>query len=773
MKKFFKISLKLLIILVIISAAAMAVLIIDALTVNVDRKKLEGNIYDIKFYDNDNKEIIEADILYPKKTRQKLSAYTYNAFIAVEDKRFYKHKGIDIKRIIKASFNNLASMSFKEGASTISQQLIKNTQLSPDKNIFRKSREIKLALDLERQYSKQEILDMYLNIIYFGSGCYGIENASLYYFNKPAYTLSLNESAALAAIIRAPNYYSPFANYKKMLSRKDVVLKLMYENKMISNVEYTENKGKDIVLCNAQNLSNGYNDYIKACLNELSDILNIPLNELKNLDCTVYTYVDMAEQKKLHDIIVSKEYYKDYESTDSAAILINNKNFSVSALALKSKLPFNKIIRQPGSAIKPVLVYAPALEYNLITPSTEILDEKTDFGDYAPSNYGDKYYGYTEARLCLAKSLNIPALKIFNGVGIEKAKLFAKRSGIRFTDADNNLSLALGGFSEGVNLKDLAASYTPFSNGGYFKTPSFIKMIKDKSGRIIYQDNKEPVQVMRDDTAYLISDMLKESVKSGTASKLSCLNIPLCSKTGTVGDAENNTDAYNISYTSDSTFAVWFGGLTEKKLDVKVTGGSYPTLMMKDIIKNHYNGNIPADIPRPDSVIECDIDTEYLKLNHTLRLASEMTPEKYIKKALFSIHFLPHEYSDCFSLPEVGESEISLKDNNVTIRFKARDYLEYQIVRFGYPEEKIICDISGKEGEIVIKDEISYGKTYQYCIIPQFTNKKLNKTIKGKIFMSEKIVVPYKFSPNEGNDIFDDDYDDENWWENGNFDDID
>jgi hypothetical protein len=325
-----------------------------------------------------------------------------------------------------------------------------------------------------------------------------------------------------------------------------------------------------------------------------------------------------------------------------------------------------------------------------------------------------------------------------------------------------------------VNLKDLAASYTPFSNGGYFKTPSFIKMIKDKSGRIIYQDNKEPVQVMRDDTAYLISDMLKESVRSGTASKLSCLDIPLCSKTGTVGDAENNTDAYNISYTSDSTFAVWFGGLTDKKLDLKVTGGSYPTLMMKDIIKNRYNGNIPADIPRPDSVIECDIDTEYLKLNHTLRLASEMTPEKYIKKALFSVHFLPREYSDCFSLPEVGESEISLKDNNVTIKFKAKDYLEYQIVRFGYPEEKIICDISGKEGDIVIKDEISYGKTYQYCIIPQFTNKKLNKTIKGKIFMSEKIVVPYKFSPNDDNDIIpEDDYDDENWWENGDFDYID
>lgn len=771
MKKFLKISFKICLLILFIGIISAGVLFVDALSVNINSKKLEGNIYDVRFFDNNDKEITETDILFAKKPEKKLQKHTYNAFIAIEDKRFLEHKGIDIKRIVKAALTNIKTVSFKEGASTISQQLIKNTQLTPKKDIFRKSREIKLALDLERNYTKDEIIDMYLNIIYFGSGCYGIENASAYYFNKPSTELTLNESAALAAIIKAPNYYSPFANYDKMMTRKDVVLLKMYENNLISKEEYQNNKKKDIVLCNTQNLKSEYNDYIRASLNEIFSILNVSEKELKNLNFNIYTYMDKEVQKNLHDIVVNKGFYKDYESTDSAAIILNNNNFSVSAVSLKSKLALDKIIRQPGSAIKPVLVYAPALEYNLITPSTEILDEKTDFGGYFPTNYNNKYFGHTSAGICLAKSLNVPAVKVFNSVGIDKAKMFASRSGINFTPQDNNLGLALGGFSKGINLKDLAASYIPFSNGGLHKKPQYIKMIKDKNGKIIYKDNEEAKQVMRDDTAYLMSHMLKESISSGTANKLSSLNLPLYSKTGTVGNSENNTDAYNITYTADSTFAVWMGGLSEKKLDLKVTGGTYPTFMVKSILENYYKDKKPLEIKKPDSVTECEIDTEYLKRNHIIKLASEMTPEKYTKKELFSIHYIPKEISDCFTMPSVEECDIKYNNNKVIIKFDAKDYLEYEIIRTENNKNDFIVEkISNKEGKIEITDNsISCGKIYQYCIIPKYSNKKINKTIKGKIHMSNKIVVPYRFSPKDDFDM--DNYDDELLWDDHNFED--
>ena len=285
-------------------------------------------------------------------------------------------------------------------------------------------------------------MEAYLNNIYFGSGCYGIESASLHYFNKTADELTLNESAALAAIIKAPANYSPFSNYDKMLTRKDTVLKCMYEQNYITQEEYLENKGKDIVLCKAQYRTFMYDDYIRESIIEVSDILNIPLKQLYSQNLKIYTYMDKEKQKMLHDIIKNNEYYKDYDSTDAVALLYNNKEFSLSAISKKSNLPLNRIIRQPGSAIKPVLVYAPALEYNLISPCTEILDEKTNFGDYNPSNYNDKYYGWINVKTSLAKSLNIPAVKIFSAVGCDKAKIFASRCDIKLIKKGKHLGLA-------------------------------------------------------------------------------------------------------------------------------------------------------------------------------------------------------------------------------------------------------------------------------------------------------------------------------------------
>lgn len=769
MRKFLRIAFKISLAFLLLILAAGAVLAVDAMSVRLNDKKLSGKFTELEFFDSAGNEIVEADIIYGKKSFESLPKYAYDAFIAVEDKRFYSHHGVDLWRMAGAAWKNLKSFSFREGASTISQQLVKNTQLSSEKTIFRKTREIKLALEMERKYTKDQILDMYLNNIYFGSGCYGIESAARYYFDKSASQLDMNESAALAAMIKAPGAYSPFTGYEKLMQRKDMVLKLMHELGYITDAEYNENAGKDIEVCDAKNSSNGYNEYVKICLSELSQVLGIPQKELLGLDYKVYTYLDKEQQKILNGIVYNKGYYKDYYESDSAALVIDNERFAITAAAVKSKIALNRIIRQPGSAIKPILVYAPAIEYNLIAPATEILDEPTDFEGYTPSNYGGQYHGYVDVRTSLAKSLNVPAVKVFNSVGIDKAKLFARRCGIKFSSGDDNLGLALGGFTQGISLDELAASYVPLARGGLYKRPGLICRIADSKGRLIYSDDERPVQAMREDTAYLVSDMLKDSIKTGTASKLAFLPYPLHSKTGTVGNSSYNTDAYNITYSSKHTFAVWMGGLSGNKLDLAVTGGSYPTIMTRDIIKSCYGNNSPPEIERPESVVECELDAENIRQNHTLKLATELTPEKYVKKELFSVHFMPREFSDCFTEPEVPCAEIKYESGKVSIAFDAKSYLEYEVIRQCGSSEEVICKISDKEGEVSLIDEnIKSGSVYQYAIVPHFVNKKLNKTVKGKSFMSKKILIPYNFSPDDAYDDYDeyDDYDDEKWWEN-------
>ncbi len=768
MRKFFKIAFKIALVLSLLIFAAGAVLVADAFSVRLNDKKLSGKFTEMRFFDSEGNEIVEADIIYSKKCFETLPRHTYDAFIAVEDKRFYTHNGIDIRRMLAAAWANLKSLSFKEGASTISQQLIKNTQLSSEKTIFRKTREIKLALEMERKYTKEQILDMYLNNIYFGNGCYGIESAAHFYFGKPASKLTLNESAALAALIKAPGAYSPYTNYDKLMQRKDMVLRIMRENGFISEEDYDKNAGKNIELNDEKGHANGFNDYIRICLNELSEVLGIPQKEIMGLDYKVYTYLDRQKQQVLNKTVYNEGYYKEYQSTDSAALVIDNQSFAIVAAAVKSKVPLSKLTRQTGSAIKPILVYAPAIEYNLIAPATQILDEKTDFEGYSPSNFDDKYYGYVDARFSLAKSLNVPAVKIFNSVGIDKAKLFARRCGIRFSPEDNNLGLALGGFTHGLSIDELAASYVPLSRGGFYKKPRLIKKIIDSRGKVVYEDTENPVQVMREDTAYLVSHMLKDSITCGTASKLGSLPYPLHSKTGTVGSSSHNTDAFNITYSSRHTFAVWMGS---KNLDLNVTGGSYPTIMVRDIIKSCYGNDCPPEIPMPQSVVECELDSENLKQNHTLKLATELTPEKFIKKELFSVHFMPREFSDFFTEPSVLDAQVQYSEGKVTISFTAKSYLEYEVIRQSDSGEEVIFRISGEEGPITLCDEkLKSGTMYQYAIVPQFTNTKLNKTVKGRSFMSKKFLIPYNFSPDDAYDDNDRDYDygydDKKWWEN-------
>ena len=565
----------------------------------LDKEKLQilNPTKALSIFDSDLNEIKPTSVSYVKLS--KLSSDTKNAFISVEDKRFYKHHGIDMLRIGGAIMSNLKSRSFSEGASTISQQLVKNTQLSNEKTISRKLKEIKLTHELENDYTKDEILELYLNNIYFGNGCYGIENASKHYFNKPASALTLSESALLAGSINAPSVYDVIKNTDTAIKRRDLVLNLMHKHGKIDDDALNSAKSETINL-NINDIS-GNSSLYKNIIDEACEILNISEFELNNSNYKIYTKLDKSLSSQAKTI--SQNLSVD---CNNASLVIDNKTHQIIMQNGNSKVLDS--YWQPGSLIKPILVYAPAIEKDIISPATKILDEKINISGYAPENADKKYHGYISAKSALANSYNIPAVKLLNEIGIEEAKNFAKKLGITFEPSDNHLALALGGFEKGLTPKVLCDAYSAFACGGSFQASSYISKIT-KDDKTIFQNKKHEKSVMKDSTAFLINDILKECATSGTAKKLNSLSFSVCSKTGTVGKSNSNKNlvAYNVAYTSDYTILTI---LQSNDMPSSVNGSSYPTLINKEIFSQLYKNKKPSEFVKPTSV-------ELVKLNKT------------------------------------------------------------------------------------------------------------------------------------------------------------
>lgn len=523
-----------------------------------------------------------------------LNQYTLSAFTSAEDKRFYRHHGVDYIRLGGALINNIKTRSFSQGASTISQQLIKNTHLSGEKTIKRKLREFKLTHELEKKFSKTEIMEMYLNSIYFGGGCYGIESAAQHYFSKPANKLSLSESAALAACINAPSIYSLEQPNGKIRQRRDLVLNLMRDYNKISDKDCEEAKREPIVI-NKSKLSDS-GALFNMISQEAAQILNISEGEVLRSDLTIETRIDRDLEKKIEQIVSSK--YSSI-SPSFAVIVADNRTGTISAVCASNGAL--SIPRQPGSLAKPLFVYAPAIEYGIISPATKILDEKIEISGYSPENADKSYHGFVSAREALAKSYNIPAVKLLNELQVSRAQEFASRLNIKFTGADNNLTIALGGMSEGVKLKTLVDAYSAFACGGNFKENKLITCIKRGDGKILYSDRSRPKRVMKDSTAYLINDMLCSTVTEGTAKRLQGTGYQLAAKTGTVGlsHSNKNTDAYVVCYTGEHTLLCYFGGGV---MPEGVNGATYPCALAKEILSVLYRTHSPKNFEMPSSV---------------------------------------------------------------------------------------------------------------------------------------------------------------------------
>lgn len=750
MKKAVKIGIIITLILFILGSLFFIIFINDIMgisSVKFDKEKLIAVNQEIVVYNDDN---VELKNTISNKSIVKIGDvpnHVVNAFISIEDKDFFKHNGLNYKRIAKAMFNNLKSFSFKEGASTISQQLIKNTHLTNEKTIKRKVKEMLLTKKLEKEFSKKDILETYLNVIYFGENSYGIERAALTYFGKETKDLTLWEGATLAGIIKSPYTYSPVYNPENCLKRRNLVLSEMLRDKKISQAQYDEAVNMPLEIVDRKQEQGVNNLYVKACINEAEQILNLSEKDIMLSGIKIYSYLDDEVQKQLYDIANNENNYhtNSYGNTnDSLLIMIDNETYAVLGYAGKSDYDLTNFVRQPGSTIKPILVYAPALEKGLVSPDTLILDEEINYGGYSPKNVGGKYYGYVSVEESICDSLNVPAVKTLDYVGIENAKQFAKKAGIKFDENDNGLALALGGFTNGVTLKELTNSFLPFVNDGNFSKANFVRKIVDINGKTLYEHKPKEEKIMGEDTAYLMTNMLKEACKTGTSMKLKNLDFDVAGKTGTVAitGTNNNTDAYSVAYTTKHTMGVWIGNYsnaTKYVLEGKNNGGTYATNMIKMCFEELYANNKPENFKQPNSVKEVEIDLKEYENNHVIKLASSNCPDRYKIKTLVSKRFEPKETSELFENLSVENFDVKIENGKVLICFDAEDYLKYEIMRVENGKTKSLKKYSNKKGKIEYYDfNIKENSTYNYYIKISTINESASSVSETLTIITDK-----------------------------------
>ena len=629
------------------------------------------------------------------------------AFVDTEDKGFYSHRGFDFKRMAKATLKNAKARSFKEGASTISQQLIKNTHLSQEKTIKRKLKEFKLTRALEKRYSKDEILEKYLNTIYFGHSCFGLRSAADFYFGKQPEDLDLADSAVLAGLIKSPNNYSPFKHPENCARRKKLVLSAMRARGHIDETEESEALKKPLPDApTSQSLDRSYFNRVFDELEELSDRYDFTLGG----NIRIYTYLDPRLQEYLESLGNLSETDKTYSVLDSKTHGFKAYYSTV-----------GEIKRLPGSLIKPLLVYAPALEENLISPATPILDERTNFAGYEPKNFDGSYSGYLSVRECLSKSVNVPAVKILNSMGVAKSAEYMKKMGLAISEEDYSLALALGGMKEGFTLNGLLDAYSTFSCGGEYAEGGFIREVLI-DGRPAYHKTERKTRVFSEETAYLVNDMLKTAAKTGTAKKLRSLPFPVAAKTGTSGTEKGNSDAYALSYTTSDCVGVWLGNADNALTDI--TGGGLPANVLLKINEYLHRNSLPEDFPRPAGIEKAELDKAEYYATHNMILADENAPVNSRFSELFKKSAFPAARSDKYSHPATSAPTLKYEDGKVVIRLKAGapEEYEYLIDRFDSVTHNTVY--SGKFTDTFSDDKLENGKTYVYTITPVYKGTK-------------------------------------------------
>ena len=595
-----------------------------------------------------------------------------------------------------------------------------------------------MAYKLEQTYTKDEILEMYLNYIYFGNGAYGLEAAAKVYFGVSAESLTLAQGALLAGVIKGPTHYAPHLNLDKSVKRRNLVLEEMLRQGYITEKEKKLAKSEPVVLIEKPPTQFGY--FIDMVLGEAEGILSLDSEELLSGGYHIYTTMDLGIQKQLERFYEDDAAFPpsaaDGDLCQSAFCVLDSVTSEIRAIVggrkYETRRGLNRgtdIRRQPGSAIKPVIVYAPAIEKLGYAPTTLVLDEKEDFNGYVPKNFSDNYAGWVTMREALAKSLNLPAVRIFEKLGIQAGKVYASSVGIPFEKQDVGLTLALGGFTTGVSPLTLCNSFTPFANGGYYSIPSCIIRIDDGKGKTVYERPVTKVSVLSKETAFLITSMLQTAAESGTARRVSTDGVQIAAKTGTSGSVatEGNKDAWTVAYNPAYTMCCWMGfDSTDEahSLPSDATGGTYPAELIKRMFAALYKESAAPQFTRPVSIVEARIDMKTLKNGGEPMLASVFTPDEDTTLEYFLEDKAPKVYTDYWAVPEPPD-DLSVMNGSggyPQITFTPKhEYIIYQLMRSDLDEKKsvLIEEFEGSSNGIEIIDySAQYGHWYEYYIVP-------------------------------------------------------
>lgn len=665
-----------------------------------------------------------------------LPAHVVNAFLAAEDLRFYKHPGFDVTRIIGAVLTNVRDGAFSQGASTISQQLIKLSHLSSQKTIARKLEEIHLALQLENQYTKAEILDMYLNFIYFGQGAYGIQAAAEVTFGVDAAALSPAQAAALAAAIKAPSLYSLQSAPDNNRERREYILALMLEENMLTQAEYDAALTEELTVQGTQQLQTDYGWFVDAVLDEAEALLSVSAETLLGGGYRIDTTLDTEMQRIMeaqYETDVFPADHTDGTPVQAASAAVDTASGAVRAIVggreYVTRRGLNRatqLRRQPGSALKPLAVYAPAIESAGWTCASVILDEPTAFGTYKPRNAGNAYYGNVTVRTALKNSLNIPAVKVLQSIGVATSRRYLQSVGIELDDRDCNLSLALGSMTYGASPVQMAAAYVPFANGGTYYAPYFIEKITDRDGTVIYAHETNGSTVLSAQSAYLMTSLLKTVISSGTGTRLSSAGTPVAGKTGTVNETGGgNRDVWMAAYTPELSTAVWMGydnPDSTHRLPNRVSGGTNPASLARNFLRAYYTDRKKVDFTKPSGLVNATIDKKAIEWRGEAMLATSLTPKDYRISELFLDGTQPKKKSDVWNAPASARSfSVSHSDSGQPLLIiQASDAAVYRIQRDAVGESFVLTELRASAGEtLYYTDERAQpGVTYTYRVIP-------------------------------------------------------
>lgn len=537
-------------------------------------------VYD-SIYDDENRIWIEYD---------KIPKDMVNAFVAIEDQRFFSHHGFDVKRLIGAMTTFVSKGNSSYGASTITQQLVKNISGDEDVNVKRKLREIYRAVKIEQQYSKEEIMEFYLNTIYLSNQCNGVEAAAQRYFGKGVNELSLAQMASIAGITQFPTKYDPLANPKENKKKQETVLQKMLELSFITSDEYIKAKNEKLDFSKGKtntDIPQAKRYFSDAVIMDVLEDLQskggypkqIALKMLYSGGLKIYCSVNPQVQDIVEKVYSDEDNFPKYgdDIMQSAIVILDPKTGNIVGMSGghgdEGRMTLNRATqtyRQPGSSIKPIAVYGPALEAGVITENSYIVDEPIKIDSWQPKNSGGGFSGGVTLRRAIASSINIPAIKVLQNLGVEKSyeflteKLHISSLIEEKEDADGNIvsdkalaPLSLGGLTYGVTVKEMAAAYAPFANGGLYFAPSTYYKVCDFNGNVILDNTQNEGEIVySEDNAYLMTELLQGVTAYGTGTAANLGEMPSAGKTGT---ADDNKDKWFVGYTPYYLAAVWTG----------------------------------------------------------------------------------------------------------------------------------------------------------------------------------------------------------------------